>query len=570
MYNAKSLMDAVPIVAAVFARSCGIEIRYHDGSWKTDGKTVWLPHLPFDASQDLCMLLLRELAHEVQGHVVNSDFKAVAEMAKKSTLHQSLLNAIEDPRIERCAFTARRGVRAWLDKGRDVLLDKGIIRTGTTENPADTLITYILLNGGLANGMEGRANSLVPACRANLVSKIGDSGVRRLDGLLASAWPSMKSTADAAEVVEDVIELLKDIEEEQKEQQQSGQQGQQGGNAPQNQQGQDQQGSNAQQDPQGAGQGSDPQDQPGASDGASQILSSDPTLMHIDQQAHQAIEQMARVECGSSSTRSPGGSSGPKLTTASFEIATLDGAPTAGHRNPQRYSKLKARISGSVNRLMMRLEQKVTELRMESERLGTKGRLATNRLHRLSQGDLKIFRKETVQEWRELALTVVEDLSGSMRGSSEEAASTGLIALAEVCERLNIPLEVVSFGQPIVQFVKRFDEPLRGTVARFGALDKSVGGCTPMGEGVLAAAVSLLQRPEPRKVLCILTDGAADNPDAMRQVVARLKGDVELIGLSIGCDLLSGLLPTTVTAEAVEDVGPALCQLVARHMADVH
>lgn len=163
------------------------------------------------------------------------------------------------------------------------------------------------------------------------------------------------------------------------------------------------------------------------------------------------------------------------------------------------------------------------------------------------------------------AIEVLIDLSGSMGFGDDPKhpayyAKRTAIALAETWNALNIPFEVIGFynneDRPVPHVVgcanrspfdfhifKGWDERLAQTRARFATIQGYHNNAD--GEAVWAAALRLVQRPEARKILVVVSDGAPAtygvDPDVLdqhlRDVVKRIASSgIEVFGIGAGTD----------------------------------
>ncbi|MFH4376904.1 cobalamin biosynthesis protein CobT, partial [Acinetobacter baumannii] len=74
------------------------------------------------------------------------------------------------------------------------------------------------------------------------------------------------------------------------------------------------------------------------------------------------------------------------------------------------------------------------------------GKLNSSSLARLaSTGDCRIFRKRVESKTKDVAVSLVVDMSGSMCGSKIHTAAAASYALSNVLDRLKIPHEVICF-----------------------------------------------------------------------------------------------------------------------------
>jgi nitric oxide reductase activation protein len=130
-----------------------------------------------------------------------------------------------------------------------------------------------------------------------------------------------------------------------------------------------------------------------------------------------------------------------------------------------------------------------------------------------------VFRSEEEGLELDTAVSILFDASGSMVNDfdghiTQEAEQTRLasalavtLAASSALEKHSIPFEVSSFGEFFIR-MKLFGESARTMKSR--NLTQCLGG-TETGCAVAKATVGLLNRPESRKVLVVITDGDPDN-----------------------------------------------------------
>ena len=93
--NNKSLMMQVHN----YAKLWGVQVRVQGGLAFTDGTKITIPR--FNTSDEhSCRLACAYLAHE-SGHIAYSDFNLLSQISKEERLLYTLLNTVEDSRIER-------------------------------------------------------------------------------------------------------------------------------------------------------------------------------------------------------------------------------------------------------------------------------------------------------------------------------------------------------------------------------------------------------------------------------------------------------------------------------------
>ena len=120
---------------------------------------------------------------------------------------------------------------------------------------------------------------------------------------------------------------------------------------------------------------------------------------------------------------------------------------------------------------------------------------------------------------------ILLDASGSMsRDGKRDAAITAAWGIHHALLGVpNVTARVLSFSGVIADEVKTII-PVRGRASFTEAVKKyTVRGGTPTAEAVVESTKGLLQRPGKAKLMVIVTDGAADNPDSCRKAIVRAK-----------------------------------------------
>jgi len=164
-------------------------------------------------------------------------------------------------------------------------------------------------------------------------------------------------------------------------------------------------------------------------------------------------------------------------------------------------------------------------------------------------------------------VTLLVDLSGSMEGDSLNKALEATIIMAEGLERAGVACEVLghcyapyqvvrvipeaerdrmfkdvnaeiySRAAPIfIREYKPFDKTIRQCRGTLGRMLDDCGGANADGEALVFAASRLLKRPEPKKVLIVLSDGAPAT-DRMRDAQWHLKQVTQQLEAEPGLEL---------------------------------
>lgn len=272
------------------------------------------------------------------------------------------------------------------------------------------------------------------------------------------------------------------------------------------------------------------------------------------------------------------------------------------HQLDQQLANLEGVVARLANRLQRRLLAKQTrawdfdleEGTLDAARLA---RVVVDPLHPLS------FKREKETKFRDTIVTLLIDNSGSMRGRPITVAAMSADILARTLERCGVKVEILGFttrawkgglsrerwvseGKPkspgrlndlrhIVY--KDADQPWRrarrnlGLMLREGLLKENIDG-----EALLWAHRRLLGRPEHRRVLMVISDGApvddatlSANPGNylerhLRDVInwIELHSAVELTAIGIGHDV-TRYYRRAVTLVDAEELGGTMMQNLA-------
>ena len=268
----------------------------------------------------------------------------------------------------------------------------------------------------------------------------------------------------------------------------------------------------------------------------------------------------------------------------------------------QQLAHLQGVISRLANRLQRRLLAKQTrawEFNIEEGLLDTArlARVVVNPMHSLS------YKRELETEFRDTVVTLLIDNSGSMRGRPITVAAMSADILARTLERCGVKVEILGFttrmwkgGQSRERWIaegkpanpgrlndlrhivyKSSDAPWRrarknlGLMLREGILKENIDG-----EALLWAHNRLLGRPEQRRILMVISDGApvddstlSVNPGNylerhLREVIDYIetRSPVELLAIGIGHDV-TRYYRRAVTIIDAEQLGGTMMEKLA-------
>lgn len=272
------------------------------------------------------------------------------------------------------------------------------------------------------------------------------------------------------------------------------------------------------------------------------------------------------------------------------------------HQLDLQLSNLQSVVGRLANRLQRRLMAKQTRawnFDMEEGLLdvGRLARVVTNPTHSLS------FKQEKDTDFRDTVVSLLIDNSGSMRGRPISVAAMCADILVRTLERCSVKVEVLGFttrawkgGQSREKWVndgkprnpgrlndlrhivyKEADQPWRrargnlGLMLREGILKENIDG-----EALLWAHARLCARPEQRRILMVISDGAPVDDSTLsvnsagylerhlREVIAWIESEspVDLVAIGIGHDV-TRYYRRAVTIVDAEDLGGAMMQQLA-------
>ncbi|TFU01397.1 cobaltochelatase subunit CobT [Polymorphobacter arshaanensis] len=273
----------------------------------------------------------------------------------------------------------------------------------------------------------------------------------------------------------------------------------------------------------------------------------------------------------------------------------------------QQLVHLQGAVTKLANRLQRRLlaqQNRAWEFDQEEGQLDAArlGRVVTNPTHALS------YKVERDTKFRDTVVTLLIDNSGSMRGRPISIAAICADILARTLERCAVKTEILGFttrawkggsarekwladGRPVKPgrlndlrhiVYKQADAPWRrarknlGLMMREGLLKENIDG-----EALLWAHNRMLGRPEDRRILMVISDGAPVDDSTLsvntgnylerhlRQVInwIEARSGVELIAVGIGHDV-TRYYKRAVTIMDAEQLGGTLIEQLAQLFED--
>lgn len=463
------------------------------------------------------------LDHEILCHGLHTDFSVVM----KPDISGTLQNVLEDPRGELLAKPRFRGANNNIHNTLKILVKRGTFHgpVAGQETPQSILVSWLVT--------ELRSELLEQTClkdfaieyRALAVATFGAPLVEQVKAIAIKGC-NAPDTQGADNAANEIVELLKLT----KDQQQS---------APQP----------------GSDNQSEPQGEPGSP--AKSGSNGQPSKAGDISDAINHVLNASQSDCGSYAkgledvicSSLPGvgqNRSGGYQPDASNEMQELSLSKVGG--SFENRSLLRAGAQKTAAMLSVTFEDLIETITQNEVWAASEGRLNTRKLWRTAVGDDLIFTKRKLAEEIDTCFYLLGDESSSMgnkfgsipeknesdnRITAQEACNRVSVAVGEVLNNSSIPFGIATYNT-VVREWHAFEESWAGTLQRYKPIPKS-GTKTHLA--VVWALKKLIDRPEARRILIVVTDGDPGNSDVLRSAVeeAALMG-IEVRFVLIGDD----------------------------------
>jgi len=272
----------------------------------------------------------------------------------------------------------------------------------------------------------------------------------------------------------------------------------------------------------------------------------------------------------------------------------------------------RAEFRRDLTRLVMRLQRRLLARQIRDWEFDLEeGLIDAARLDRVivNPGFASAYKQERESEFRDSAVSILIDNSGSMRGKPIEIACLVSDLISAALERCSIACEILGFttsawkggesfrdwvrcGRPpspgrlndLLHIIyKSADERVRRSRVNLCAmLEPSLLKENIDGEAILWAARRLLERPERRKVLIVISDGAPVdqatleyNADTeildrhLRKVIGEIEGTsgIELAAIGVKHDA-GRYYRNSVQIDKIESLGASLVSVIDKLLSD--
>lgn len=195
----------------------------------------------------------------------------------------------------------------------------------------------------------------------------------------------------------------------------------------------------------------------------------------------------------------------------------------------------------------------------------------------VSAVESKAWEKRELPQEKDYAVTLLADLSGSMRGQKIEETFKAVIVLAEVLNRLSIDTEILGFNNKVYEY-QNFGEDISSQKREnmgnmLGEVSGSGARWNDDGWAVDQASQRLAKRRAKEKFLIVLSDGVPEESPAhprdkyeLGSVVQKVIGstDQKLVGLGIGSGTshVDSYYPNSISNVGVKEMADKLADLI--------
>jgi cobalamin biosynthesis protein CobT len=587
-----------------------------------------LPFIPEGASEELCDAIQGFLDHEM-GHVFFTEWPIIMKGAARGQAFSNMLNILEDPHVEKAMAGKFAGSGSNLrDTGR-FFLNKILIpnlKKAQAEGPqaieAALIVPLIRAMAGqelyrdfmkdrmhLVEGFYNKVKDLAPkieACASTqdcfdvceeIVARVcpPTSGGTSTAGVSKTSKEEKKSGGGKSEKKPSSKKGKREgkpsEEEKEEEEKEAGEEDEGEGED----EGEDEGEGEGEDEGEGEGEGEDEGDGPITSDedGEPSTEINDakesPIWEALDKDSANSFDESLSREISAEAVRAVEKSDYNVYTTDFDEIEPLH---VGKGFQPTMLKKLQDEVDHMVGVLQKDLERAISARSMAVRSHGHRsGKLDASNLTRLTFNDPRVFSRKHEATTKDVAVSLVIDMSGSMSGAKIHCAAQTAYALSSTLERLGIKHEVICFttkdldGKDMSADIEREQRKLGIRYSRVEGLYMPVirsfnerlttevrnrfawlPHCGTMrnnvdGECVAIAGRRLLQRREAGKILIVLSDGYPAAYGAhetlaphLKETVAELSKRMRVVGIGIQSDAPRAFYPKNVLINSISEL----------------
>lgn len=208
------------------------------------------------------------------------------------------------------------------------------------------------------------------------------------------------------------------------------------------------------------------------------------------------------------------------------------------------YSEMREKVADQIQKMTQELQNVLRPTKATKWKDGYSSGSKVN-LRRMiqrearNQGDLDFWQRKTEISKRNVAATLLIDLSGSMFGPKSEAALQGAILFWESLQSLGVSVSISGFKRERIPILKFGDPIVQHNRKKIANMLNLVGSVNHDADAVKDAYKELIQQPADEHVLIVISDGQPVGDDAesrLLSVIEDVRKRVHLVGLGLGED----------------------------------
>jgi len=591
------LRRAISGTARAIAGDPNVKVTFSTDPPGRNGETLRVPELPAHVTPKT-LAVVRGHADALALNAACHDSKLHAQLAPSGSDARAVFEAVEQARVEAVGAQRMAGVADNLSAKTSARYDDVAVReiTQREDAPADEALALLVREALTGAAPPEKARPIVDAWRPMIEQRAGD-----LVGELAGAVEDQERFGQILRDMLVALDLAEDQSHERDEQSESEDEADTDETESQNEEsGEDEQ------------RPAETEDDPSAeAQGAEETDISDFSQMERFDESEQGQDQSeGPPRRPNMSVIDAPDDFGYKTFTNEFDETIAAGSLCDSEELTRLRSFLDKQLSNhnlAVSRLANRLQRRLLAQQHRAWEFDLEeGILDTSRLTRVAIDPMQplSFKAERETEFRDTVVTMLIDNSGSMRGRPIMVAACCTDILARTLERCGVKVEILGFttrqwkgGQSRERWLaagkprspgrlndlrhiiyKAADEPWRrarrnlGLMMREGLLKENIDG-----EALAWAYRRLAGRPEQRRILMVVSDGAPVDDSTLsvnsgtyleqhlREVIREIesRSAVELIAIGIGHDVTRYYKRAVTIADPEELAGAMTDQLAS-------
>ena len=519
-----------------YAKLWGVQVRVQGGLAFTDGTKITIPR--FNTSDEhSCRLACAYLAHE-SGHIAYSDFNLLSQISKEERLLYTLLNIVEDSRIERLMSKKWIGVYENL-----LMLNRELSRIAVKNldslqgNTVNLIPRMLQITSWLCQKYIQQYNTELYMLKTLEVYPCLQDFTDKLSELLMNA-PMCNDTHEAYDLAKKINTLFKKEYSTRK-------------GEPQQIQRDLIVGGKDNTDDEGTPISIDIKDS-GDNEGKTRSTNNTDFKTGIEAFAEWSIQKAIETSV----------SKAPESSTRD-DLGIISECPRveAGNVNWLKSTGLSVKINSLTLALHNYVKAKTLAT---SEQVDVGRSLNVKRAIRIPLGETNIWNKKTYDLDHNTSIHILVDTSSSMLSTASDGnfpnyrlsridhAKICAYCIAKALEGVPNTESQVSFfpggGNYEVGICKQPWESVKSTMKYF---DQKPMGSTPMAQAMAYALTKFKYSDKDRNILLIITDGMPDSIPNLKEQLEQCKHlGIELRVLSINCEIALKLFPNCVVTDA--------------------